>query len=116
MRCVDPLGEKMAKIWLKLQENGEKKSQIAKMMAKEKYILARTLPIPVALAIRTTVGPITPLIGTTVVWITPLIGTTVVRIASAITDTYTALLYELAFTATRSVSGYCCKLSNVELG
>ena len=32
-----PLGEKMAKIWLKLQENGEKKSQ----MAKEKYILAR---------------------------------------------------------------------------
>ena len=24
--------------------------------------------------------------------------------------------YELAFTATRSVSGYCCKLSNVELG
>ena len=28
---------------------------------------------------------------------------------------YTALLYELAFTAMRSVSGYCCKLSNVEL-
>ena len=43
MRCVDPLGEKMAKIWLKLQENGEKKSQMAKVMAKEKYILARTL-------------------------------------------------------------------------
>ena len=38
-----PLGEKMAKIWLKLQENGEKKSQMAKVMAKEKYILARTL-------------------------------------------------------------------------
>ena len=28
----------------------------------------------------------------------------------------TALLYELAFTAMHSVSGYCCKLSNVELG
>ena len=40
-----PLGEKMAKIWLKLQENGEKKSQMAKVMAKEKYILARTLII-----------------------------------------------------------------------
>ena len=40
-----PLGEKMAKIWLKLQENGEKKSQMAKVMAKEKYILARTLYI-----------------------------------------------------------------------
>ena len=38
-----PLGEKMAKIWLKLQENGEKKTQMAKVMAKEKYILARTL-------------------------------------------------------------------------
>ena len=38
-----PLGEKMAKIWLKLRENGEKKSQMAKVMAKEKYILARTL-------------------------------------------------------------------------
>ena len=38
-----PLGEKMAKIWLKLQENGEKKSQMAKVMAKAKYILARTL-------------------------------------------------------------------------
>ena len=38
-----PLVEKMAKIWLKLQENGEKKSQMAKVMAKEKYILARTL-------------------------------------------------------------------------
>ena len=38
-----PLGEKMAKIWLKLQENGEKKSQMAKVMVKEKYILARTL-------------------------------------------------------------------------
>ena len=38
-----PLGEKMAKIWLQLQENGEKKSQMAKVMAKEKYILARTL-------------------------------------------------------------------------
>ena len=38
-----PLGEKMAKIWLKIQENGEKKSQMAKVMAKEKYILARTL-------------------------------------------------------------------------
>ena len=38
-----PLGEKMARIWLKLQENGEKKSQMAKVMAKEKYILARTL-------------------------------------------------------------------------
>ena len=38
-----PLGEKMAKIWLKLQENGEKKSQMAKVMAKEKYILAHTL-------------------------------------------------------------------------
>ena len=40
-----PLGEKMAKIWLKLQENGEKKSQMAKVMAKEKYILARTLHV-----------------------------------------------------------------------
>ena len=40
-----PLGEKMAKIWLKLQENGEKKSQMAKVMAKEKYILARTLKV-----------------------------------------------------------------------
>ena len=40
-----PLGEKMAKIWLKLQENGEKKSQMAKVMAKEKYILARTLTL-----------------------------------------------------------------------
>ena len=40
-----PLGEKMAKIWLKLQENGEKKSQMAKVMAKEKYILARTLDL-----------------------------------------------------------------------
>ena len=40
-----PLGEKMAKIWLKLQENGEKKSLMAKVMAKEKYILARTLVI-----------------------------------------------------------------------
>ena len=40
-----PLGEKMAKIWLKLQENGEKKSQMAKVMAKEKYILARTLKL-----------------------------------------------------------------------
>ena len=40
-----PLGEKMAKIWLKLQENGEKKSQMAKVMAKEKYILARTLQV-----------------------------------------------------------------------
>ena len=38
-----PLGEKMAKIWLKLKENGEKKSQMAKVMAKENYILARTL-------------------------------------------------------------------------
>ena len=38
-----PLGDKMAKIWLKLQENGEIKSQMAKVMAKEKYILARTL-------------------------------------------------------------------------
>ena len=38
-----PLGGKMAKIWLKLQENGKKKSQMAKVMAKEKYILARTL-------------------------------------------------------------------------
>ena len=36
--------------------------------------------------------------------------------ATGISDTYTALLYELAFTATGSVSGYCCKLSNVELG
>ena len=36
--------------------------------------------------------------------------------ATGISDTYTVLLYELAFTATRSVSGYCCKLSNVELG
>ena len=42
MRCV-LLAKKMAKIWLKLQENGEKKSQMAKVMAKEKYILARTL-------------------------------------------------------------------------
>ena len=41
-----PLGEKMAKIWLKLQENGENKSQMAKVMAKEKYILARTLTSP----------------------------------------------------------------------
>ena len=40
-----PFGEKMAKIWLKLQENGEKKSQMAKVMAKEKYILARTLSV-----------------------------------------------------------------------
>ena len=40
----------------------------------------------------------------------------VARGALAISDTYTALLYELAFTAMRSVSGYCCKLSNVELG
>ena len=40
---ICPLGEKMAKIWLKLQENGEKNSQMAKVMAKEKYILARTL-------------------------------------------------------------------------
>ena len=38
-----PLGEKIAKIWLKRQENGEKKSQMAKVMAKEKFILARTL-------------------------------------------------------------------------
>ena len=38
MICV-LLAKKMAKIWLKLQENGEKKSK----MAKEKYILARTL-------------------------------------------------------------------------
>ena len=38
-----PPGEKMTKIWLKLQENGEKKSQMAKVMVKEKYILARTL-------------------------------------------------------------------------
>ena len=30
--------------------------------------------------------------------------------------TYTAWLYELAFTVMRSVSGYCCKLSNVKLG
>ena len=30
-----PLGEKMAKIWLKLQENGKKKCQMAKVMAKE---------------------------------------------------------------------------------
>ena len=29
---------------------------------------------------------------------------------------HTALLYEPAFTATHSVSGYCCKLSKVELG
>ena len=36
--------------------------------------------------------------------------------ATGISDTYTALLYELAFTGTHSVSGYCCKLSNVELG
>ena len=43
MRCV-LLAKKMAKIWLKLQENGERKSQMAKVMAKEKYILARTLP------------------------------------------------------------------------
>ena len=42
MGCV-LLAKKMAKIWLKLQENGEKKSQMAKVMAKEKYILARTL-------------------------------------------------------------------------
>ena len=46
-----PLGEKMAKIWLKLQENGEKKSQMAKVMAKEKYILARTLDHHLAQAI-----------------------------------------------------------------
>ena len=45
MRCV-LLAKKMAKIWLKLQENGEKKSQMAKVMAKEKYILARTLMNP----------------------------------------------------------------------
>ena len=45
MRCV-LLAKKMAKIWLKLQENGEKKSQMAKVMAKEKYILARTLCNP----------------------------------------------------------------------
>ena len=44
-----PLGEKMAKIWLKLQENGEKKSQMAKVMAKEKYILARTLEMTLAI-------------------------------------------------------------------
>ena len=43
LREMCSLGEKMAKIWLKLQENGEKKSQMAKVMAKEKYILARTL-------------------------------------------------------------------------
>ena len=29
---------------------------------------------------------------------------------------HTALLYELAFTVTSSVSGYFCKLNNVELG
>ena len=37
-------------------------------------------------------------------------------VVMGIEDTYTALLYELAFTAMRSVSGYCCKLSNIELG
>ena len=33
----------------------------------------------------------------------------VASVVMGIEDTYTALLYELAFTATRSVSGYCCK-------
>ena len=33
----------------------------------------------------------------------------------AISDTYTALLYELAFTVMRIMSGRCCKLSNVLL-
>ena len=34
----------MAKIWLKVKENGTKKIKLAKMVAKEKEILVRTLP------------------------------------------------------------------------
>ena len=37
-------------------------------------------------------------------------------VVTGILDTYTALLYELAFTATRSVSGQYWKLSNGVLG
>ena len=37
-------------------------------------------------------------------------------VVTGIQDTYTALLYELAFTATRSVSGQYWKLSNGVLG
>ena len=34
---------KMAKIWQKVQENGTKKIRLAKLVAKEKKILAQTL-------------------------------------------------------------------------
>ena len=37
------LWRKMAKIWLKVKENGTKKIKLAKMVAKEKEILVRTL-------------------------------------------------------------------------
>ena len=40
----------------------------------------------------------------------------VAMVATGILDINTALLYELAFTVMRIVSGLCCKLSNVELG
>ena len=33
----------MAKIWLKVKENGIKKTKLAKMVAKEKEILVQTL-------------------------------------------------------------------------
>ena len=33
------------KIWLKVKENGTKKFKLAKMVAKEKKILVRTLPV-----------------------------------------------------------------------
>ena len=37
------LWRKMTKIWLKVKENGTKKIKLAKMVAKEKKILVRTL-------------------------------------------------------------------------
>ena len=43
-------------------------------------------------------------------------GSSVVTGMPQVYHSYTALLYELAFTAMRSVSGYCCKLRSIELG
>ena len=42
------MAKKMAKLWRKVQENGTKNIRLAKVVAKEKKILARTLIYVVA--------------------------------------------------------------------
>ena len=39
------MAKKMPKIWHKVQENGTKNIRLAKVVAKEKKILAQTLPV-----------------------------------------------------------------------